>query len=79
MDLTLWFAVLAPTGTPKAAVARLNAAINRALGQPEVRSVLDQQFFTPYVSSPDETAKMLQGDQERYRQIVARTSLKLEQ
>lgn len=79
MDVTLWFAVLAPAGTPRPAVARLNAAINRALAQPEVRSVLDQQFFAPYVSSPEETAKMLQGDQERYRQIVSRTGIKLEQ
>jgi tripartite-type tricarboxylate transporter receptor subunit TctC len=79
MDVTLWFAVLAPAGTPKPAVARLNAAINRALAQPEVRSVLDQQFFAPYITSPEETAKMLQSDQERYRQIIARTGIKLEQ
>lgn len=79
MDLSLWFAVLAPAGTPKPIVARLNAEINRALALPELRSVLEQQFFVPYVSSVEASARLLMDDRARYQQIIRNAGIKLEQ
>lgn len=40
MEAGLWYGVVAAKGTPKAVVARLNAEINRALEQPDLRERL---------------------------------------
>src|SRR3954467_755560 len=42
-DVDLWYAVLAPAGTPDDVVARYNTAFNEILAQPNVRTSLDRQ------------------------------------
>src|SRR6187549_1497313 len=42
-DVDLWYAVLAPAGTPREIVDRYNAVFNEILAQPAVRAVLDKQ------------------------------------
>src|SRR6266487_3365171 len=49
-----WATVVAPAGTPKDIVARLNAEIAKALSAPDVREKLIAQGLTPRGSSPEE-------------------------
>src|ERR1700710_1464275 len=49
-----WFAILAPAGTPKQIVARLNAEVLKALADPAVRGKLENLGFTVRGSSPEE-------------------------
>jgi tripartite-type tricarboxylate transporter receptor subunit TctC len=49
-----WFAMLAPAGTPKDIVARLNSEVLKALGDPEVRRKLEELGFAIRGSSPGE-------------------------
>ncbi len=42
-DVEVWFGVVAPAGTPKDVVAKLNGEINRILAQPEVKSRFAEQ------------------------------------
>ena len=41
-----WFAIMAPAGTPKDIVARLNAEVLKAIGDPEVRRKLEELGFS---------------------------------
>ena len=45
IEATYWNGMLAPAGTPPAIVARLNAAVNKALASPEVRAALHEARF----------------------------------
>ena len=49
-----WFAIRAPAGTPRDVVARLNAEVLKAVGDPEVRRKLEELGFAVRGSSPEE-------------------------
>jgi tripartite-type tricarboxylate transporter receptor subunit TctC len=79
IDMNVWFMVLAPAGTPKPIIAKLNAEINRILALPDVKNVLAQQIMDPFVSTPEESAKMLRAVYDQYGKIIAKAGIKLEQ
>ena len=53
-EFNSWFALMAPARTPKPIIARLNAEVQKALADPDVRSRLDAQGLTVRGSSPEE-------------------------
>jgi tripartite-type tricarboxylate transporter receptor subunit TctC len=53
-----WFAMLAPAGTPREIVARLNAEVVKAISDAEVRRKLEELGFAVRGSSPDELGAM---------------------
>lgn len=71
-----WFTIVAPAGTPKDIVAKLNAAIVKALADPEVRAKLADQGLTPRGSSPDELAKATREQLARYRKLFDEAGIK---
>jgi tripartite-type tricarboxylate transporter receptor subunit TctC len=79
IDMNVWFMVLAPAGTPKPIIAKLNAEINRVLALPDVKNVLAQQIMDPFISTPEESAKMLRAVYDQYGKIIAKAGIKLEQ
>lgn len=62
--------VLAPAGTPKAIIAKLNAEIVRALELPEIRDRLVSMGAEPVGSSPEEFAEFLRVDIARWAKVV---------
>ena len=79
IDMSVWFMAIAPAGTPKPIIAKLNAEINRILALPEVRNALALQVMEPYISTPEEAARMLRAVYDQYGRIIARAGIKLEQ
>lgn len=71
-----WFTIVAPAGTPKDIVAKLNAAIVKALADPEVRAKLADQGLTPRGSSPDELARATREQLARYRKLFDEAGIK---
>ena len=51
-DAGVWYAMLAPAGTPRDIVMRLNAEILRALNHPEMKSLLAKASIEPIGGSP---------------------------
>ena len=68
-DLT-WFGFFAPAGTPDAVVTRLNAEINRALEQPDVRERLNQLGFDFRARSSAEFGAYLRQEIPKWAQAV---------
>jgi tripartite-type tricarboxylate transporter receptor subunit TctC len=60
------FGVYAPTGTPRAIIARLNRDISRILQLPESRAALATFAAEPVVLSPEEFTDIQRRDRERY-------------
>src|SRR5215207_9329583 len=65
-----WFAMLAPAGTPKEIVARLNAEVLKALGDTEVRRKLEELGFAVRGSSADELRVMTRDQLAKYARVI---------
>jgi tripartite-type tricarboxylate transporter receptor subunit TctC len=73
-----WQAAFAPRGTPRDAVAKLNAEIAKALAVPEVRSRLTELDLTATGGSPGDLDKAVRSDLDRNRELVKGIGLKLD-
>jgi tripartite-type tricarboxylate transporter receptor subunit TctC len=78
-DVRLWYAVLAPAGTPKDIVDKLSAQIGSILATPEFKATLAKQGLDPVVSTPEQFGALLRADFARYAQIVKTANIKVEQ
>lgn len=65
-----WFAILAPAGTPKEIVARLNAEVLKALGDPEIRHKLEDLGFTVRGTSPAELGTLTRDQLAKYARVI---------
>lgn len=75
-DVGIWFGVVAPRGTPAPVVARLNAAVNRAVARPEVVERLVPVGAVATGGSPEEFADFLRRDVERWSRIIRSAGIK---
>jgi len=78
VDLPSGLALFAPAGTPAAVVARINAAMNRALEDPEVRQKFAVQGFEIQTGTPEELGRMMAREIERYGQVVRQTVISID-
>jgi tripartite-type tricarboxylate transporter receptor subunit TctC len=69
-DVDLWYAVLAPAGTPKEIVDRYNAVFNEILAQPSVRAVLDRQGLIARGGPSERLAELIARDRLRWAKVV---------
>ena len=74
-DISLWFGVWAPAGTPPAIVSKVNAQIATILASPEVREQFAKLGITPSPMKPDEFARFVRSQIETYRGIVKRADI----
>jgi len=65
-----WFAILAPAGTPKEIIARLNAEVLKAVGDPEVRRKLEDLGFTVRGTSPGELGVLTREQLAKYARVI---------
>ena len=72
-DVGAWDAIFAPAGTPKAVVERINAAIQKALADPELRSQLSSRGAEPVGGSPQELQSFVATEIERWGRAVKRS------
>jgi tripartite-type tricarboxylate transporter receptor subunit TctC len=71
-----WFTVMAPAGTPREIIARLNAEILKALADPEVRDKLRDQGLTVRGTSPEELAAATRDQLARYGRLFKEANIK---
>jgi tripartite-type tricarboxylate transporter receptor subunit TctC len=70
LDVDMWYGVLAPRGTPRPVVERLNAELKTILALPEVKSAFETQGMTPAHSSPQEFGALIERDAQRWAQVI---------
>ena len=68
--LDQWIGVFVPTGTPPLIVGRLNAEINKALGEAVIREGLLQQAQEPVGGTAEEAARLFRDDYAKYGRLV---------
>jgi tripartite-type tricarboxylate transporter receptor subunit TctC len=77
-DVSTWYGVLAPAGTPAPIVARLNADINRLLANPEVKEAIQAQGAEPEAMTQARFAQLLKSDYAKWQGIVEASGAKLD-
>ena len=69
-QFTQWLALLAPAGTPREVVDKLNRSLRDALNSKEVRDKFAQQGFDPFVTSSDEAGKFIASEVQRFGALI---------
>jgi tripartite-type tricarboxylate transporter receptor subunit TctC len=67
-DVTLWFAMVAPAGTPVAIVTRLSQDIDKVLRQPAMRERFDTLEITP--STPEALGELIKREILKWRKVI---------
>jgi tripartite-type tricarboxylate transporter receptor subunit TctC len=75
-EATIWIGIMAPAGTPKPIVDKLNAEINKVIERPDVKDVWAKQGAVPMVMSPAEFDKYLRDDIEKWAKLVQASGIK---
>jgi tripartite-type tricarboxylate transporter receptor subunit TctC len=77
-ELVGWYGFLAPAGTPKEIVAKLNKAFNSALQEKEVREKLTGMGFDVAGGTPERLADLMRTDSQKWGKVVADANVKLD-
>jgi tripartite-type tricarboxylate transporter receptor subunit TctC len=77
-DSTGWFGVVAPAGTPPAAIARMNAAINDALNDPAIQASMRNLGVEPAPSRPEDFGDYIQSEQVKWAKVIKQGNIRIE-
>jgi tripartite-type tricarboxylate transporter receptor subunit TctC len=69
-ETTIWIGVMAPAGTPRQIVERLNAVITKVVSRPDVKEVWAKQGAVPMRMAVDEYEKYLHADIAKWAKVV---------
>lgn len=75
---TIWYGLAAPRGTPAAAIARLNAAIQAAQAQQETRAALAQNGAEPFTADAAAHDRFLQAEVARWGEVIRAARVQVE-
>ena len=77
-EFNSWFTIMAPAGTPKEIIARLNAEIVKALADPDVREKLNAQGLTIRGTSAEELRAATRDQLARYARLIKQNGITME-
>jgi len=77
-DVSVWFGVMAPAGTPRAVIHQLNAQINAVLQLPQIRQAFASQGVETAGSTPEQFALFLAAQRTKWSKIVQEAGIKAE-
>jgi tripartite-type tricarboxylate transporter receptor subunit TctC len=69
-EATIWLGLMAPTGTPKPIIDKLNAAVNAAIKRPDIVKLWTEQGAVAMSMTPEEFDKYLRGDIVKWAGVV---------
>ena len=69
-ETTIWIGLVAPAGTPKPVIDRLNAEISKIIARPEVKKAWNEQGAEPMSMTPGEFEKYLHDDIAKWAKVV---------
>ena len=77
-ELETWFGYFAPAQTPRPIIDQLNAALARAVAQPEVQKQMTETGSVPLTMSPEDFRKRIQADMDKFARVVKNAGIKIE-
>lgn len=77
-DAVTWFGLLAPAGTPREVVSRVNTEFNKALQNPELRKKLGDEGADPAGGTPEQFAALIRDEIPRWGRVVRESGAKVD-
>ena len=77
-DLSTWFGLLAPAGTPKAIVSMLNLELVKIINSADFKKRMDDIGAEPVGNTPDQMARQIKDDTERFATLVKNARVSIE-
>mgnify|MGYP006183737605 FL=1 len=77
-DVSTWYGLFAPAGTPAAVVTALNAEVNKLLGTAEMKAAIHAQGAEPLALTPAQFDTLLKTDYAKWKGIVEASGAKIE-
>ena len=77
-DYSTWYGLLAPAGTPKAIIDKLNATNRKVLARDDIKQRLESQGVDPIVNTPAEFTAYVKSETEKWGKVVKATGAKAE-
>src|ERR1700674_5847314 len=77
-EATIWLGLMAPAGTPKPVIDKLNAAVNAAVKRPDIGKRWTEQGAIPMSMTPEEFDKYLRGNIVKWAEVVKQFGDKLQ-
>ena len=71
-EATIWLGLMAPAGTPKPVIDKLNAAVNEVVKRPDIVKLWKDQGAVPMSMTPEQFDKYLRGDIVKWAEVVKR-------
>ena len=75
-ETTIWLGLMAPKGTPKAIVDKLNEAMSKIASQPDVKALWAKQGATPMVMTPEAFDKYTRDDITKWAKVIKSANIK---
>jgi len=77
-EATIWLGIMAPKGTPKDIVDRLNAEIEKIIASPAIREAWAKQGAVPMTMTPDQFGAFLRGDIDKWAKVIKAAGIKMQ-
>mgnify|MGYP002403867724 CR=1 FL=1 len=78
VDMSVWYAVVAPAGTPSSIIDQLNQAVREVGKLPDVEQHLAAEGAISQACSPDELAAFMKSERERWAEVVKAANVTLQ-
>ena len=77
-EAIIWLGLMAPKGTPKAVVDKLNEAVSKIAAQPEVKQIWLKQGAVPMLMKPDVFEKYARDDIAKWARVIKTANIKVD-
>ena len=77
-EVSTFYGVVAPAGTPREIVAKLNAAINEGLGTAEMRETISKLGGVPTLGAPEELGRFMGDQGAKWSAVAKAANIKVE-
>ncbi len=77
-DSGVWYGILAPKGTPRDIVTRLNEEFRKVLGDPGIRDFLTKAGVEPDGGSPEELGKYIRSEVAKWAKVIKAANIRID-
>ncbi len=77
-DAGVWYGMLAPKGTPRDIITRLNEEFRKVLGDPDIRNFLTKSAVEPDGGTPEELGKYMRSELAKWAKVVKAANIRLD-
>jgi tripartite-type tricarboxylate transporter receptor subunit TctC len=78
LDVNSWVGLMAPAGTPRAIINRLNQEIVKVLARPDVRAAIEKNGAEPAAVGPADFARFLSAESTKWGAVVKKANVKVD-